>query len=647
MAIHLRNWSFFSVLLILCSCQTESPKTTTRDNDIIIKIDKLQEIQLNPENRDSILREWQNLLSDKTVNENDLYLAKVNYQLARFYGMVKQNESASRYLKTAFNLIELQPGNLDEKARIYQGIGNISWANGELHEANYYYNKAAAIVLADTTTSLPDAAKISILLAAAQSNQQFQRYELAGEMNEKALVLSQTLPEGHINRQRPITQIIQTLYNRQKNLDSIGYYVGLLEEMNQAFPYTYDPYHLYQSKTLYFNIKDQKDSMLKYHKLSVALLEQNVPEKNQSNVGLNNLFASYVNVAGLLVEKKQLSEAAAYLSKSAKLTQDFPDKIDYDNLLLYHKCSEKYHLEKGDIRNALVAADAIADIQEVLFRKQNTQAIAEMNSLYEIQAQERSIKNLNENVKIKELQLRQNKLWLTVSLLGALVLVLLLFFLYYGFRQRRIRQEKDAVILQQQLLRTQMEPHFIFNTLTALQSYIRRGASKEAITYLGRFSKLLRSSLELSREKFVPIDHEIEALENYLYLQQMRFDNAFTYNISVSDYLDAEGIHIPPMLIQPFVENAILHGVDMKGGNGFIHIDISEDKDLLKLEITDSGRTGNAMKTSNNHRSLSGIISRERLALLGKNARMETTRNESGGTKVTLYLPMQYKSETP
>lgn len=144
------------------------------------------------------MQAWKDLLKVPDVNEHNLYAAKVNYQLAKVYGMSKQNDSAAFYLEKAFVRIEGETGNLDEKARIYQGIGNVRLAERHLHRANYYYNKAAAIVLADSTVDLDASAKASILLAAAQSNQQFQRLDLALEMNRKALSISESLPEKHI-----------------------------------------------------------------------------------------------------------------------------------------------------------------------------------------------------------------------------------------------------------------------------------------------------------------------------------------------------------------------------------------------------------------------------------------------------------------
>ena len=603
-------------------------------------IESLQAIALTPANKDSLVHAWKDLLQDEAVDGNNLYAARANYQLARIYGMSRQNDSSARYLETAFDRIEAAPGNLDEKARIYQGIGNVSLAQGALHRANYYYNKAAAIILADSTVALDAGAKTAILLAAAQSNQQFHRYELALAMNQRALSLSEALPAGHINRHRPLTQLIQTLYHIGTAADSIAPYVEQLEALQQAFPDTYDRFFLYESKVLYYDRLGHADSVLKYELRKTLLQEEALATKQQQPTAINNLFISYANVAGHYTRAGQLRRAQDYFGRAEKLITEHHSMIYPDHLIVYHQNLEVFHIRMGQEGAAVAEANEVIRLQDMLHDRQNTQAIAEMNSLYEIQAQERSISQLNERLALNRLELQRNRLWLLVSILFAVIAVLVLFFINYSFRQRRIRQEKDKVILQQQLLRTQMEPHFIFNTLTALQHYIRQGRSKEAIQYLSRFSKLLRNSLEISREQLVTLEQEIDTLEHYLSLQQMRFDGAFTYRLQVTDDMETDAIRIPPMLVQPVVENAILHGLDMKSGQGFVHVDFFEENDLLKVVISDSGRTRKQLPPSSGHRSLSGIISRERLALLGKDARTETFRNEAGGTTVHLFIPI-------
>jgi sensor histidine kinase YesM len=188
-----------------------------------------------------------------------------------------------------------------------------------------------------------------------------------------------------------------------------------------------------------------------------------------------------------------------------------------------------------------------------------------------------------------------------------------------------------------------MEPHFIFNTLSALQSFIRFDEKEKSIKYLSQFSKLLRSSLELSRQSYVPLNEELETIENYLSLQQMRFEYSFDYKISMPQ-TDTSTLLIPPMLIQPSVENAIIHGMDNHVAKGSISLVISLQKDHLLVKITDNGNKFGKTKANAGHRSLSGTIAKERLEILARehkmNANVELVPNDHE-TNVFLTLPVK------
>lgn len=189
-----------------------------------------------------------------------------------------------------------------------------------------------------------------------------------------------------------------------------------------------------------------------------------------------------------------------------------------------------------------------------------------------------------------------------------------------------------------------MEPHFIFNTLSALQSFIRFDEKEKSIKYLSQFSRLLRSSLELSRKNYVPLDQEIEAIENYLSLQQMRFEYTFAYNIIVPD-TDTSALLIPPMLIQPFVENAIIHGIGSLSDKGLITLEIAVEENQIVVKITDNGKGyQDKSNVDSDHQSLSGTIARERLEILARENKIKTNIeiiSNDNGTIVLLTLPLK------
>src|SRR5690606_41668728 len=137
-----------------------------------------------------------------------------------------------------------------------------------------------------------------------------------------------------------------------------------------------------------------------------------------------------------------------------------------------------------------------------------------------------------------DIKIDQILLWLIIADLLTLLAIALIIILYFSRKQQKLIEEKEkvqlqkeAMVLQQRLLRSQMEPHFIFNTLASLQSYIRIEHKDKALRFLNQFSRLLRNSLELSRENWVLLEDEVQTLEYYLGLQQMRYDDSFDYEI--------------------------------------------------------------------------------------------------------------------
>ena len=631
--------SFFICLIVVfvchsCSGEQEPQKDLELFRD---QIKNLSKKKPSPENKDSILTAWKSIERNPLIKKDIALQATAEYYTGRIYGMTGEMDISQIYVEKALDRIEKTTGNLEIKASIYSGMGNLSNSKAKEHQANYYYNKAAAILLSESDLDMPLVAKSIILLAAAQSNTALYQYDLAQKMNRAALDLSGQLPAFHINRQRPLTQMIM-IFGKQGKLDSISLCIRKMEQLQQEYPKEYDIKYLYDSKSTYFELTEKPDSLLYYQKLKAALDEESLRENPKEQININNLLSSYLNIAAVYMKEKNIPKAKEYFQSSAQLMKENKELISFDTNILYkEKLSKLFNLE-GNSGGAFGMMQEVSALQKENFETENTQAVAEMNSLYQLQAKDRSITSLNKNININELQLQQNRLWLLIISLIALLLVTFIGFFYYNYRQRRIRQEREKLLQQQQLLRTQMEPHFIFNTLSALQSFVRLDKKEDAIKYLNQFSRLLRSSLELSRENLVPLGEEMEALNNYLSLQQMRFDDAFTYEVIRPEGQDTCAIMIPPMLIQPYVENAILYGLDLSDGLAHIKVQFFLKNDILQATITDSGKNkGN--ETIKNHRSLSGIISNERLKLLGKNGSIETVKNGKG-TTVILNIPV-------
>ncbi len=190
----------------------------------------------------------------------------------------------------------------------------------------------------------------------------------------------------------------------------------------------------------------------------------------------------------------------------------------------------------------------------------------------------------------------------------------------------RIQQENRSLIekslqLEMQALRAQMNPHFIFNSLNSINNFILKNDKEDASEYLLKFSRLTRMILENSKNTLIGLDQELEALKLYIQLESVRFVDHFEYDITHAEDLDTASLFVPPLILQPYVENAIHHGLLQKAGPGTLHIHIQEKEGDLIIKIEDDGigRTLASEISAKNpfKRSPMGInVTRERLTLL-------------------------------
>jgi two-component system sensor histidine kinase ChiS len=215
--------------------------------------------------------------------------------------------------------------------------------------------------------------------------------------------------------------------------------------------------------------------------------------------------------------------------------------------------------------------------------------------------------------------------------------------------------EKQVFDLEQKALQLQMNPHFIFNSLNSIQSFIINNDSDKASLYLAKFAQLMRLILANSREQFVPVKDEIKVLTYYMDIENLRFDNKFDYKITVDPEIDDDFVGIPPMIIQPYVENAILHGIIHKTGRGNISIILSLHTDNILCVIEDDGvGREKAMEIKNNsglkHKSRGMIITKERLEIMNKQIKGRISVNvidlkdeygTANGTKVEIIIPFK------
>ena len=278
--------------------------------------------------------------------------------------------------------------------------------------------------------------------------------------------------------------------------------------------------------------------------------------------------------------------------------------------------------------------------------------MADLQTKFETEKKEAEIEILAGKLQVQSLKLKNSRN-IMLSLIGIFILSVLLAWLI--FRQNKLKTERMAIQLEQKLLRSQMNPHFIFNSLTTIESFIYEKQPKEAGRYLSDFARLMRLILENSSEESIPLIKEIKTLEYYLQLQKLRLDGNLTYSIRTKGIEDVESINIPPMLTQPFIENSIEHGIKGIASDG--HIDIEFElinDDTLRIQVTDNGIGINSALQNNSesmykHKSMAVQITKERLLVLNKSKKQKVTfaisdisdeNNLQSGTKVVFTIPV-------
>ncbi|MCO6146919.1 tetratricopeptide repeat protein [Flavobacterium sp. NRK1] len=311
-------------------------------------------------------------------------------------------------------------------------------------------------------------------------------------------------------------------------------------------------------------------------------------------------------------------------------------------------------------------AEALNHYKKYIAAKENINTAESIKSMvreemnYEFERKEALQKLENEKRQLMfDEQAKRHRQQMLFAALFTVLLFGLAFLIYNRLQLKKtLTLQRDLAEYEQKALHLQMNPHFVFNCLGSISSFIVQNGTDSAIKYLSKFSKLMRLTLEYSKESLIPIDKEIEGLQNYLELEQLRFNKVFDFSISKDPSIE-DDMAIPPLLLQPFVENAIIHGLVPKKKKGFISVDFVLEKDKLVCTITDDGIGYNRSKKLKEnsvtvHKSMALEITKKRLeviqAFTSKTSQVEIkeltdANGEPAGTKIILNLPIQYSSD--
>ncbi|MBV7533009.1 histidine kinase [Chitinophaga sp. sic0106] len=412
-----------------------------------------------------------------------------------------------------------------------------------------------------------------------------------------------------------------------------------------------------QARTLAHRIKDSMAIARTYDNEAQIYVRQG---KNDKALAASRAFFNYLlennsvsdiaynNLATTFMHNNMVDSAIRYYQEAIELGRKNPDGKQNS---VYFKGLIKAYRVKGDYKKALQVAEATYDIEINTLKEIEAVRFAEIHEKYETEKKDRNIAELSNRNLLNEKIIKQQRWTLILALVVFLAVLSIFYFIHRQYRlegkNRLLQSENKRLVMEQKLLQVQLNPHFIFNSIANLQSLVASGDTKDSVRYLSAFSGLLRNILEQSRKDFIGLDEEITTLRNYLQLQQMRFYGLFDYKIETGEEIYPENILIPPMLIQPFVENAIEHGFRNIDYKGILTIVFKGENDQLHIIVDDNGNgIGSKEPGEQKKQSLASIILKERLDVLFKSQGQEAYYNiedkkdgNGRGVKVVIVIP--------
>lgn len=527
--------------------------------------------------------------------------------LARTHILNKAYKDAENVLQPIKDVRNMLP---EQRVALYELLGDAKSVKNFTKAAIDYYNAGLQVATKNQMTSKMTDLNSKIADAYAQSNQLL---EAEVYYDNSVQLANQLAPKRALQEKEKVADF----YNKKSEYsEEIAIRKNSLEELGRL-----------------------NDSNLKGQDISLGdtITRQRINYK----------------IANAYIAQDKYNEAIPYLERSIVEADSDDDLVVQKDAT--RKLSEVYEY-KGDYNKALETYQAYVTLVDTLYiRKEQeisraarfNREIATTQSRITGLEQERELTQSKYDLAVTEQELAEEtykrQRWIIYSLILGLFLTGLAAFLFYRSNQQ---QKLANNLLALKSLRSQMNPHFIFNALNSVNNFISKSDERSANRYLSDFSKLMRSVLENSEEDFIPLTKELELLELYVKLEHSRFPEKFDYRIDVDNKIDVASFQIPPMLLQPYIENAIWHGLRYKEEKGLLEIKlIPKGNDVVEISISDNGigRAKSAeLKTKNQQRQKSkgmGII-KQRVAILNDmytdkvDVEISDLKSDGTGTKV-------------
>lgn len=659
-------YKFLISLLLLCIASMNNGSAQDQN-----KIDSLKFLVQNASDIQTKISTYRNICWEYAITRTKLDTAKMYADTVRilstqendvegvafshfYYGLIGRFESnyseALSHFEKYLEYFEQRNDSLKMESALFQ-MGVIHFNLGNYAKSlNNYYTILSIYENYDMRKSMG-----TTLHSIAHIQRTMKRYEEAINSYEKSIEISREFN----NRQGIIMSLI-SLGNTYLELDKNYLAEAKFLEANDQYG---DEDISYLKASLLESLANAYHGMEKFEKAQGYYLEAYQFWKSRSS---KKDLAKILNSLGEnSTSLKNYADAKHYLKESIKLNTEVGSN---PTLLKNYMAMKELTQATNDLKGIIKYQDLFVSLKDSIYTQDKNKQMLELETKYKVEQQTQNIALLQKENQIQEANAKRastQRKSLLASLIGALVIfVLIILFMRQRFNNQKNLSKKNEEIkqakygeelqtLEMKALRAQMNPHFLFNSLNSINTLILCGENENASKYLTKFSKLVRQMLENSEQNLVSLKDELEMLNAYVQVENLRFDNKISYKIDVDASIDQSGTMLPSMILQPFVENAIWHGLLKSTKSGNLTVSIREDEAYLYCSIKDNGIGREKSKalqgTSGMQKKSMGIkITSERLRLLTKQKinqviHIEDLKDEENnpiGTEVTIQFPI-------
>lgn len=635
MHLFLRTYLTFVLLLVLGSTShSQESKSFETSVDALI-----QQPDLDYNTIDSALKSFRRdstkmqVLLAKAEKEDKISLQGYALNaLGVIYRDISQYEKAIAYhektegLAIAYNRIELQIISLNMLGVVYRRMDVVK-------PALDYHSKA--LELANSIKNKSKRVKLSIAVSQNSMGNIYlalKQYDLAIEQFKKSLSIEIEEDNnlglainyhniGYAEEAKGNNE--EALINYQKSLD---YNNKIDSELGRVICYN-------SIGNIYLNQRKYKEA------------EELIDEALEKALGIGDQFyiaSSYNNLGRLKMEKGFLKVAENNLMLGLQTAETYNLK---SSVVSAKKLLSDLYNKKGDFKRSLTYYKEAIDLENTISNERNVQYANDIILELETEAKNKEIEALAD-------QLEQNKkvFWYALMALALFAAIIIAY-----NRTQQLKKEKQILTLEQEMLRSQMNPHFIFNSLNSIKLYIINNEKENAVYYLNKFAKLIRKILVASTEKVISLKDELETMELYMNIENIRFSNSINFKIEIADNIDITNIKVPSLILQPFLENALWHGLATKEEDKQIHLSVSkQNNDYAIVSITDNGvgrQESQRIKEQKvlKRKSVGIDITKARLANFSKDyfgdysldiTDLHDTSGKPSGTRIDLKIPI-------